>query len=261
MGISRRAMLFLPIELMAVRLSQAAQTEAENLECRDGRLHWSGGSAVAAVGRAGVTADKHEGDGATPAGTYPLVPPLPAGQNRAPSVTATRETLGAKRWLGRRPRRRQLQPARFPSLFCQRRADMAGGRSLRCAGCHRLQHGTGRPRRRECDFPPYSNTGFRSDCGVCCHPERGTAWAAAAVGSGQSDRDHRLRPPKWRKSRRLESREVDRVGGAVDDQLGHRLAGRRRVEDPPDAVAGGDVGALDPGTGPISGRPSRVTGR
>ena len=35
--------------------------------------HWSRGSAVAAVGWAGVKADKHEGDGATPAGTYPLV--------------------------------------------------------------------------------------------------------------------------------------------------------------------------------------------
>ena len=57
---------------MAPRLS-AAQTEAENLEYRDGRLYWSTGSAPAAVGRSGVKADKHEGDGATPAGTYPLV--------------------------------------------------------------------------------------------------------------------------------------------------------------------------------------------
>jgi L,D-peptidoglycan transpeptidase YkuD (ErfK/YbiS/YcfS/YnhG family) len=68
-------MLFLPVELMAVRLSQAAQTEAENLECRDGRLYWSGGSAVAAVGRA------------TPAGAYPLVSVLYRPDRMAPPLS------------------------------------------------------------------------------------------------------------------------------------------------------------------------------
>jgi L,D-peptidoglycan transpeptidase YkuD (ErfK/YbiS/YcfS/YnhG family) len=71
--LARRALLLLPVQLTVAYLSAAAQTEAENLEYRDGRLYWSGGSAAAAVGRTGVKADKHEGDGATPAGTYPLV--------------------------------------------------------------------------------------------------------------------------------------------------------------------------------------------
>ena len=59
--------------MISARLSAAAQTEVENLEYRGGRLRWSRGNAVAAVGRGGVKADKHEGDGATPAGIYPLV--------------------------------------------------------------------------------------------------------------------------------------------------------------------------------------------
>ncbi len=73
MRLSRRGLLWLPVQLAAVRLSQAAQAEYENLEYRDGELSWSDGITAAAVGRAGVKAGKREGDGATPAGSYPLV--------------------------------------------------------------------------------------------------------------------------------------------------------------------------------------------
>jgi L,D-peptidoglycan transpeptidase YkuD (ErfK/YbiS/YcfS/YnhG family) len=58
---------------MTTRSIRATPPKYENLECRAGRLSWSRGTAVATVGRSGVKADKREGDGATPAGSYPLV--------------------------------------------------------------------------------------------------------------------------------------------------------------------------------------------
>jgi L,D-peptidoglycan transpeptidase YkuD (ErfK/YbiS/YcfS/YnhG family) len=73
--------------LTAAHLSAAAQAEAENLEYRGGRLYWSGGSAAAVVGRSGVKADKHEGDGATPAGAYPLVSILYRPDRIAPPLS------------------------------------------------------------------------------------------------------------------------------------------------------------------------------
>jgi L,D-peptidoglycan transpeptidase YkuD (ErfK/YbiS/YcfS/YnhG family) len=44
-----------------------------DLTYQAGRLTWPGGSARAACGRGGVRADKREGDGASPEGTYKLV--------------------------------------------------------------------------------------------------------------------------------------------------------------------------------------------
>jgi L,D-peptidoglycan transpeptidase YkuD (ErfK/YbiS/YcfS/YnhG family) len=38
----------------------------------DGHLMWPGNRVRCALGRAGITADKHEGDGRTPAGTFEL---------------------------------------------------------------------------------------------------------------------------------------------------------------------------------------------
>jgi L,D-peptidoglycan transpeptidase YkuD (ErfK/YbiS/YcfS/YnhG family) len=58
---------------MAARPAEAMSTGYESLEYRGGRLRWSKGSAAAAVGRSGVAIDKREGDGATPAGSYPLI--------------------------------------------------------------------------------------------------------------------------------------------------------------------------------------------
>jgi L,D-peptidoglycan transpeptidase YkuD (ErfK/YbiS/YcfS/YnhG family) len=72
-GIQRRGLLSVPMQLMASRLVEAAGPVHENLEYRAGRLTWSGGTAAAVAGRGGVRSNKREGDGATPAGVYPLV--------------------------------------------------------------------------------------------------------------------------------------------------------------------------------------------
>lgn len=69
MALSRRAVLALPI--MAVAMP--ADARPVDLVYAGGRLLWPGGEARAACGRGGVRADKREGDGASPEGTFPLL--------------------------------------------------------------------------------------------------------------------------------------------------------------------------------------------
>ncbi len=88
MPIARRAILMLPVQLTMTDLAAAAATY-QDIEYRNGRLQWPGGSARAAVGRAGVAAVKKEGDGATPAGIYPLV----SGFYRADRMALPRSAL------------------------------------------------------------------------------------------------------------------------------------------------------------------------
>lgn len=51
-------------------------------------LRWSGGTARCAIGRGGISCDKHEGDGATPVGRFPLRQALYRADRIAQPATA-----------------------------------------------------------------------------------------------------------------------------------------------------------------------------
>ncbi len=72
MAVGRRTFLGLVAQLAAAGAVMAA-TADEQLDYRNGHLTWPNGAARAAIGRGGVSANKKEGDGATPAGIFPLV--------------------------------------------------------------------------------------------------------------------------------------------------------------------------------------------
>jgi L,D-peptidoglycan transpeptidase YkuD (ErfK/YbiS/YcfS/YnhG family) len=72
--VARRAVLALPAQFAAAKgLGAATPATDENLDYGNGRLSWPTGGTRAAIGRAGVSRHKIEGDGATPAGVFPLV--------------------------------------------------------------------------------------------------------------------------------------------------------------------------------------------
>jgi L,D-peptidoglycan transpeptidase YkuD (ErfK/YbiS/YcfS/YnhG family) len=82
-------MLLAPFALAAMDKPGFATTARfVDLVYAGGRLSWPGGAARAACGRTGVSADKREGDGASPLGSFPLLdayyrpdrlPPPPTG--------------------------------------------------------------------------------------------------------------------------------------------------------------------------------------
>jgi L,D-peptidoglycan transpeptidase YkuD (ErfK/YbiS/YcfS/YnhG family) len=73
--------------LAALPLPVSAMSPAD-LVFQQGVLSWRGGSALAACGKAGVAADKREGDHASPAGTFPLLRAFYRPDRLAPPKTA-----------------------------------------------------------------------------------------------------------------------------------------------------------------------------
>jgi L,D-peptidoglycan transpeptidase YkuD (ErfK/YbiS/YcfS/YnhG family) len=67
--LSRRAVLGSGLAAFAM----PASARSIDLVYEAGRLTWPGGETRAACGRGGVRADKREGDGASPAGSFPLL--------------------------------------------------------------------------------------------------------------------------------------------------------------------------------------------
>jgi L,D-peptidoglycan transpeptidase YkuD (ErfK/YbiS/YcfS/YnhG family) len=74
MRLSRRSFVAGSLTMTAIEDPvRAADPGPVSLTYTAGRLTWPGGETRAACGRGGVRADKREGDGASPEGTFPLL--------------------------------------------------------------------------------------------------------------------------------------------------------------------------------------------
>jgi L,D-peptidoglycan transpeptidase YkuD (ErfK/YbiS/YcfS/YnhG family) len=73
MDLSRRTFVISAAIMTAMGNSVRAAPAPVSLTYAAGRLTWPGGETRAACGRGGVRADKREGDGASPEGTFPLL--------------------------------------------------------------------------------------------------------------------------------------------------------------------------------------------
>jgi L,D-peptidoglycan transpeptidase YkuD (ErfK/YbiS/YcfS/YnhG family) len=74
MRLSRRSLVAGSLVMTAIDdRVRAAGPAPVSLTYAAGRLSWPGGETRAACGRGGVRADKREGDGASPEGTFPLL--------------------------------------------------------------------------------------------------------------------------------------------------------------------------------------------